>query len=1159
MRKSRVRGSSEDVKNAMRKSFKNSSVPGLEGVADVDNILGEARNSSTSRRMSHRMSSVPGLEGLTDPKDSIGGPSQQHFLSALRHVQSTLSAQMESEARVLREAVESLHKDVLCLRSVSGARNFAGTISPDPSYTSINIDSAYPSPSNSRPRFTEAAMPGDSRATGSTKSVQPIAATAEELPSPAEYGHDTDCKESPRVIDIDHDLRVDSSILPQKMLELHTVEDQTEDQAEDDLRHGFLQDRRPSVASHIALDLPESLTVSLAFAADQTRAGSMTTTGSGYDIQSRSEAIGHFASIKNSPTDDGEESRQFSIVSQPTTRVGVVLPDSVKRNMWDIVSFCVLLFDTLVIPYTLAWQTPDSAFLITTTWMTMCFWTADMVLTFNTALYKHGELEVRRWPIAKHYFKTTFMLDLVVTGNDWISTIMALLPDKALAGDDPFSSFLRFMKGQRMLRLAKLVRFSTIFSRLREQFNKLVLSEALSIFFQVAAVTFGIFLVSHITCCIWYAIGRGATQDTGVSWLDTTEMTPLGERTYASFSTLYQYSTAYHWSVVQMFMGSVQINARNTKERLFNIFCNIFGTFFSAIITSWLAALLVKHQGSKVDYEEVMKSVRRYLREHEVSPSVAIRVQKQLALRLQARKRYAEEDISAFQLLSKALKAEMREDILSKFLMNSPLLYLCNQFDVYDGVFILNLCSRLRCYALGLGDEVFPVGMSASEAHILLHGTLAYFPPSDYIIQPTSFNGLPLVPLRGQEMVSEGCSRCFVRVPPGTWLSEAAMLMDWVTRGHAEASLASELISISREVIEVVTAHARGSIFAAYRKSYSSLFMTAPSETLNDIDPPLSHALVILVMNCAARVAVAQPVLLKLKELRRRQWLQAPPIKDASDLEEEVRQGECALIFSDDGNPTRVALIVCLKLVRDDGLMFAQVAKMGDGCLVPKLQFPSTKVKEGEGPASAAQRLLNLKLSEFGVAGDLGAVTEDQQIKVTETYGLETRFLRTVFDVPFTPSNYAMTRHEEPMQCAAPVRFARPKDDSPKRCESGTKASVREARRREFFEGGLNELALDAEAPPGTEWELLPDQFYVVPEDGNIYAWIDPDTFEALAQGLDLKTVETWVDQMAKPLIATGQIPQAARKSRDQSQSTRTSNEYTGYRKSCDQSQSTRG
>ena len=93
-----------------------------------------------------------------------------------------------------------------------------------------------------------------------------------------------------------------------------------------------------------------------------------------------------------------------------------MLPDSVKRNIWDLASFCVLLFDTLVIPYTLAWQPPDSTFLITTMWVTMCFWTSDMLLTFNTALYKRGELEVRRSQIAKHYFKTTFLLDLVVTG-----------------------------------------------------------------------------------------------------------------------------------------------------------------------------------------------------------------------------------------------------------------------------------------------------------------------------------------------------------------------------------------------------------------------------------------------------------------------------------------------------------------------------------------------------------------------------------------------------------------------------------------------------------------------------------------------------------------------------------------------------------------------
>ena len=138
------------------------------------------------------------------------------------------------------------------------------------------------------------------------------------------------------------------------------------------------------------------------------------------------------------------------------------------------------------------------------------------------------------------------------------------------------------------------------------------------------------------------------------------------------------------------------------------------------------------------------------------------------------------------------------------------------------------------------------------------------------------------------------------------------------------------------------------------------------------------------------------------KDQRNRAWLKTNAKKNATDLEVEVQQGECALIFNSEGSPVRVALIVCLRVVRGDGLMLVQVAKLTDGCIVPKLQMLATKVKDGEHLTDAAQRLIRLRLAPLGEVGNLG-ITRTHQ-KKCETYGLETRFFQTVFTVPFTPS-----------------------------------------------------------------------------------------------------------------------------------------------------------
>jgi len=404
----------------------------------------------------------------------------------------------------------------------------------------------------------------------------------------------------------------------------------------------------------------------------------------------------------------------------------------------------------------------------------------------------------------------------------------------------------------------------------------------------------------------------------------------------------------------------------------------------------------------------------------------------------------------------------------------------------------------LKRYSLGMGDEVFPTNMPTSQTYILVHGELVYSPAEVDLEdqEGPSFQSLKVVMQRSASALGHVAKdrdssawgkkdvgvQYVVHVTPGTWLSEAAMVMDWTTCGSAEAHDSSELVGITRDVLEVITKRTPcARILRGYCKSYKMLVETTPCSRLNDIDPPVKHALAILLMESQSRMAAAQPVLHHLQDMRARQWLQTQPEKGNGELEEEVREGACALIFNDEGNPTRVALIVTLRATRDDGLMLAQIAKMSAGVLVPKLQMPATKLKEGEGPANAAQRLLTSKLKIFGTGKSLGSVAQDEQVRVVAAYDLETIFLRTIFTIPFEPSEAGPV----PIRCDGPVSFERPNH------------SV------------LNEEASDVFN------EFLPEEFYLIEKDGNAYAWIDPEVFDLLQGNEEFDPVlAEWVENM---------------------------------------------
>ncbi|CAE7659861.1 Kcnh2, partial [Symbiodinium pilosum] len=73
-------------------------------------------------------------------------------------------------------------------------------------------------------------------------------------------------------------------------------------------------------------------------------------------------------------------------------------PNGAKRITWDIVSSLVLIVDTTLLPLSLAWDLQKDT---TDAWswvnfgifaFSLLFWTADIVINLNTAVFDKGQL-----------------------------------------------------------------------------------------------------------------------------------------------------------------------------------------------------------------------------------------------------------------------------------------------------------------------------------------------------------------------------------------------------------------------------------------------------------------------------------------------------------------------------------------------------------------------------------------------------------------------------------------------------------------------------------------------------------------------------------------------------------------------------------------------
>merc|ERR1712194_201359 len=102
-------------------------------------------------------------------------------------------------------------------------------------------------------------------------------------------------------------------------------------------------------------------------------------------------------------------------------------------------------------------------------------------------------------------------------------------------------------------------------------------------------------------------------------------------------------------------------------------------------------------------------------------------------------------------------------------------------------------------------------------------------------------------------------------------------------------------------------------------------------------------------MTLRARYLACSPAVHQLRIKERGLFsFQGRPPKGSVELDQEIRNGECGLIFTQEGYIERIAFVVLLRFERLDGMVLIQVAKANEGQIAPKLQMPATKVKDGE-------------------------------------------------------------------------------------------------------------------------------------------------------------------------------------------------------------------
>ena len=312
-------------------------------------------------------------------------------------------------------------------------------------------------------------------------------------------------------------------------------------------------------------------------------------------------------------------------------------PDMKFRTVWDLVQVVLLLYLLIGVPITIAFEL-DVKFASPQFWFDMCvdfYFVTDIIINFRTPFYdERNMLEIDERAIAMDYLKSWFVLDLITCFP--ISYIMLAInrdTDAASQGKNIRAlRILRLLKLGKLLRMARLVRMA---DRYREQLR--VFMKAFSGFVLAAAI----FLLAHITGCLWYYIGT-IDQDQDLDqlapgytgWVErhfghaepecnadhsAAAATSDDEVLCLTAGTGTRYIRSIYWALMTIStVGYGDITPHTDSEMIVTCVAMLFGALVFAAISGEMASRFVATKGAVQGFNTKMDEVRQYMHDKDV-------------------------------------------------------------------------------------------------------------------------------------------------------------------------------------------------------------------------------------------------------------------------------------------------------------------------------------------------------------------------------------------------------------------------------------------------------------------------------------------------------------------------------------------------------------
>eukprot|EP00930_Biecheleria_cincta_P034011 TRINITY_DN23540_c0_g1_i1.p1 TRINITY_DN23540_c0_g1~~TRINITY_DN23540_c0_g1_i1.p1 ORF type:complete len:1211 (-),score=186.87 TRINITY_DN23540_c0_g1_i1:179-3784(-) len=397
-------------------------------------------------------------------------------------------------------------------------------------------------------------------------------------------------------------------------------------------------------------------------------------------------------------------------------RLPVIHPHSCPKIVWDVISLCLILLDAFTLPLLLAWDIQPSMrnfpnlLLVVNLWLSLAFWSCDVVLNFNTGFYRGGKLVLNRRQIAFQYATSWLLFDVGILLVDLV-TATRLGEEEGDASTNSAvyvrtlrtARYLRNLRTLRLLRLAKAGKLTAVIEHasLSTGVQWLILA------FAIMKIGFVMLLVAHVLACSWFLIGRLLEESGYPSWIVLANVRGIQGST--------QYIHSLQWVLTPP--APAPLSPESGLERFF---CSAMVVITVVVIGSALSMFNDKmHEIRTINTERTKRrrQVRQYLH--------AVGAPRELTMRIMHFADYKLERHSPVHfdasLISPLLHAELMVDQRGHLLSQHPIFSLTST--THPGTFA-RICSALEKRVYGKLELVFSAGFLADGMTITKHGVL---------------------------------------------------------------------------------------------------------------------------------------------------------------------------------------------------------------------------------------------------------------------------------------------------------------------------------------------------------------------------------------------------------------------------------------------------